>query len=218
MHLPMQKAFIYISLSLALLTFAPRLLAEEASAVAEPADGVAVEAPAVENEPAEAAEEATAEEGVVSEPLPALKWFDGTVTRVRDTDLIEIAGEKVRLLGVTGPRRWWWGAPRDCHANESISFLEGMIKDKDVQYAFDPAVGPDRRHGFRRVYVMVDEHLVNADLVEKGMALADRSRHYLMKAKFEELEDAASLHMLGLWHRCPVECYREGKVCRVKNW
>ena len=105
MHLPMQKAFIYISLSLTLLTFAPRVLAEEASAVAEPVDGVSVEAPATEKGPSEAAGEAAEEEGVVSEPLPALKWFDGTVTRVRDTDLIEIAGEKMRLLGVSGPRR-----------------------------------------------------------------------------------------------------------------
>jgi len=158
------------------------------------------------------------EEATQGEPLPALVWYDGTVTRVRDTDVIEIDGEKMRLLGVTGPRRWWWGAPRDCHAQESVGFLEEMIDDRTVQYAFDPAVGPDRRHGFRRVYVMEGDRLINAELIEKGHALVDRSRHYAMRGRFEEFEAAAKLHMLGLWHTCPVECYRNGKVCRVKNW
>lgn len=163
-------------------------------------------------------EGAEAEAEAEGEPLPALVWYDGTVTRVRDTNLIEIDGEKMRLLGVAGPRRWWWGPPRDCHAVESIGYLEEALKDKEVKYAFDPAVGPDRKHGFRRVYVMEGEHLINADLLEKGHGFADRSRKYSMRERFESFETTAKLHMLGLWHRCPVECYRGGEACRVKNW
>ena len=187
-------------------------------AEAQPASPASSAAPAPAEAPKEGTPAGDEEQGVISEPLPPLTWYDGTVTRVRDTDLIEINGEKMRLLGVTGPRRWWWGVSRDCHATESVGYLEGALKDKDVKYAFDSAVGPDNRRGLRRVYVMVDEHLVNADLIEKGHGFADRSRWYAMQPTFAELEGTAKLHMLGLWHTCPVECYRTPSVCRVKNW
>lgn len=157
------------------------------------------------------AEEAPPQES----PPPVL--YEGVVTRVRDVDLIEIDGEKMRLLGVSGPRRWWWNEPRDCYSMESAIFLEGLVLDKTVGYAYDRAAGPHRRWGVRRIYVFLDGEFINEELIANGQAFAERRDDYAQREHFLELESLARLRQTGLWHTCPVECHRR-EACRTKGW
>lgn len=182
-------------------------------------DGAAqVPAPASAPAVGEASEgDSPAAPDVAKTPVQLLPYFDGTLTRVRGVDTVEIDGERMRLVGITGPRKWWWGAVRDCYADDAAMYLEAFVLNKEVQYAFDPMIGPDNKRGYRRIYLVSEGELINARLIEDGKAMADRSKDYLERERFFDLEDMAHLHQVGLWHVCPVECAR-GKVCRVKNW
>lgn len=151
---------------------------------------------------------------VAAEELP---YYEGTVTAVHGVDFLEIDGQDVRLAGVTGPRRWWWGEERDCFGVEGAVFLEANLLGKPVQYAFDPILGPDNKRGIRRAYILSEGMFVNAKLIEDGLALVDRSKGYVARERLLDLEEIARLRQIGLWHTCPVECWRD-KVCRVRNW
>lgn len=175
-------------------------------------------APATASDEAMPSPEQSATDVVPPEVPPPSVLYEGIVTRVRDVDMIEIDGERMRLLGVSGPKRWWWNEPLDCYSIESATYLENMILNKTVDYGYDRLTGPDNKRGYRRVYVYLDDMLVNADVIANGQAFVERHGDYAQKENFLELEALASLHQIGLWHTCPVECYRRHEACRVKNW
>lgn len=142
--------------------------------------------------------------------------YEGVVTRVFEDGAVQLDGKKLHLMGVHIPWRWWWGPPRDCFSVESGTFLEKEVLNKQVIYSFDPNY-PKKRHGKRRVYLNIDGRDINAEIVSRGFAFADRSRKYIQKDHYNLLEDTTRTGMLGLWHTCPVECY-EHNPCKARNW
>ncbi|MFH0799530.1 MAG: thermonuclease family protein [Pseudomonadota bacterium] len=160
--------------------------------------------------------EPTAAEAMAGTPITG-NLFEGRVTRVVDGGTVEIDRHRMHLLGVAAPRRWWWGKPRDCNSIEAASFLENAILGKTVGYGYDRVQGLRDSRGIKRIYLYIDGRLINADLIAGGFVLADRSKEYAERDAFLKLESDANLHLIGLWHSCPVECSRNA-VCRAKNW
>lgn len=156
-------------------------------------------------------------ESTVKEEVPRV-LYEGTVTRVASADTLEIDGVLVHLMGVASPQMWWWGKPKDCLAAEGAKYVEDAVLNQTVQWAFDHQHRWRDHRGWIRVYLYKGDQFINADLISNGLALTDRSRDYREKENFLALEADATLHFMGLWHTCPVECYRRDSVCRVKNW
>jgi endonuclease YncB( thermonuclease family) len=142
--------------------------------------------------------------------------YEGQVTRILDALVIEIDGQRMHLAGLNAPLQTHWGRPVDCYSGEAAKFLEKLVKDRPVTYSYDPLIGIRDPYGVRFVYLYVDGKLVNAEMLLKGQAFADRVRKYAQKPAFFDAEAAARRHNIGVWHSCPVECVTTG--CRSKNW
>ncbi|MFH1831110.1 MAG: thermonuclease family protein [Pseudomonadota bacterium] len=143
--------------------------------------------------------------------------FEGTVTHVFDADMIEIDGERMRLLGVNAPESTFNGNSDDCYSDNATRFLEALVLNKQVTYSFDRTYGRRDRYGDTRVYLYINGTFVNEELIAKGQAFTDTSKNYSEKEEFEALQVIARRKHLGLWHTCPVECDRQG-VCRTRKW
>lgn len=143
--------------------------------------------------------------------------FEGTVTRVISGDLIEIDGERMNLVGIRAPRRWWWGERRDCFSSEVANYVSDLVLGKVVRYQFDRVERLRDPKGTPLVYLFAGDLLLNADLVSKGFVLAERKHPYKLVDDFIKLENEANFYQRGIWHTCPVEC-RADKICKVKNW
>ncbi len=119
-------------------------------------------------------------------------------TRVLDGDTFEVAldGElvEVRLLGINTPERDECLGPQA--RTEAIEIVEGArISITGNEYD---------QFGRLLAYVFADDVLVNAELVESGLALAQSNEHPRM-AEFKDLEERAHDAGKGLWKReaCP---------------
>ncbi len=149
--------------------------------------------------------------------LKGIEFYRGTVSRVVEANLIEISGQRLHLLGVSAPRRWWWKEPKECYSGEAATFLEENILGKEVLYGYDQKQRSHEGDSVRRVYVFSEDRNINKEMIAKGFGFADRARIYVKRDEFLKNETEAKLHMLGLWHRCPVECARN-RVCQTRNW
>lgn len=152
-----------------------------------------------------------------AEPTSNVEYYEGKVTRVLSADTIEIDGERLHLLGIYSPQKWWWGKFKECYSVEAAKYVEDLMLDQTVVYSFDRAQKRRNKVTLYSVYVYKDDLFVNADLVSKGYAFADQTRQYSERDNLIKLEGDAKLHSLGFWHRCPVVCYTK-TLCRTKNW
>lgn len=199
------KRFIYIFLICSLFSFT-NIFAE---GVPEPA-----------TTEAETTEPAVAEVNAPQENLsPAFKLeqFDGTVTKVESADIIFIDGKKFKLIGIDAPKRWWWLKPRYCFSDGAAAYMEDAVLDKPVQYSYLEFHGPRDGKGLKEIYLFKDGRLLNAELVQKGYALAYQKRKYPELDSFREYQAGAKFYQLGLWHHCAVECDKN-EICQVKDW
>lgn len=181
-----------------------------------------------EPSPTAAAEEAaplTPEEAaralILGKELPAgsAAWgdYEGTLTQVIDADTVIINDIRFKLLGVNAPDRTRAGEADECYSHRSAKYLEELLLDQTVTYTYDRIQGPRGPHVAKRIYLFFDGRLINAELVAKGLAFAERKRKYAAEENFTALERKAYLRNIGLWHSCPVECDRSTE-CWTRAW
>lgn len=203
----MKKSFPLFA-ALFIFIFAAAAYAEENQGAARPAETSDCAGASVPGEAQCARQEGAAEIGI--------EMASGVVTKIHDAGTIEIDGKTMRLLGVSAPRRWWWGQSRDCYSLISTKYVEDSILGREVSFTKDPNFG-NIKDGHHRIYLYIDGRQINSELIQKGLVLADRTKEYLEKERYAALEDDARFHFTGLWHTCAVECEHRG-TCRTKNW
>ncbi len=174
---------------------------------------------------AEAAAPLTPEEAsrsmVLGRELPegSAAWgdYEGVLTQVIDADTVIINDIRFKLLGVNAPDRTRDAEADECYSQRSAKYLEELLLNQTVTYSYDRMQGPRGPHVAKRIYLFFDGRLINAELIAKGFAFAERKRKYLAEENFTALERKAYLRNIGLWHSCPVECDRSTE-CWTREW
>ncbi len=129
---------------------------------------------------------------------------EALVSRAIDGDTIELAdGERVRYIGIDTPELYrrsgseWVYRPQP-HAEQAWTFNQRAVEGRTVRLESDV----ERRDRFQRrlAYVYRDGRLVNADLVEQGLASAITIPPNTQHADlFRRLEREARDAGRGLW-------------------
>lgn len=120
-----------------------------------------------------------------SEITRAVKVFDGDTIQLED-------GRKVRYLGINAPE---YQEPFYLKAKR---FNEKLVLGKEIRLEFDE----ERSDGYERVlaYIYVDDILVNAELVEAGLAhaffIGSGHKHDEL---FLRLQAEAKIKKVGIW-------------------
>ncbi|RKG91725.1 hypothetical protein D7V97_41640, partial [Corallococcus sp. CA053C] len=129
----------------------------------------------------------------------------GVVVQVIDGDTVVLQdGERIRYLLADAPETT--RGHHDCFGEEAAAFNRSLVEGRTVRLRDGEACTD--RFGRRLAYVSVDDHDVNALLVERGYACtlfvspAGGSR----RGEFESLELEARRARRGLWGRCPAPC------------
>jgi micrococcal nuclease len=127
------------------------------------------------------------------------------VTRVVDGDTVEarVEGEveDVRLIGVDTPETVKPGEPVECFGPQASRFSHRTLEGRRVRLIF----GEERRDVYGRLlaYAYLDDQLVNAALVRRGLA---RSLTIPPNDRFAPLLRRLELHAAragrGLWGAC----------------
>jgi micrococcal nuclease len=113
----------------------------------------------------------------------------------------------VRLLGIDAPETVKPGTPVQPCGPEASAALRGMLAGAyPATYAkVTLRYGPRRRDKYGRVlaYVYVSGRLLNRELIERGLAHAERAYPHRRMAEFIAAEDRAKAAHLGLWATAP---------------
>ncbi|MEZ5077068.1 MAG: thermonuclease family protein [Solirubrobacterales bacterium] len=127
------------------------------------------------------------------------------VVRVVDGDTFEArvggAVEDVRLIGVDTPETVKPGAPVECFGPQASRFAHRLLAGRTVRLVF----GAERRDKYGRLlaYAYLDERMVNAALVRRGLArtlaITPNTR---FAERFARLEREAARASRGLWDVC----------------
>lgn len=123
---------------------------------------------------------------------PAEKGIESTVSRIVDGDTVELAnGDVVRLIGIDAPEKT---QPYYKEIMDELRKLEGktirMEKDK---------TNKDRYGRYLR-YVFLDDHFVNLELLQGGLAyvyIVSPDKKY--EREFLEAESVARANEAGIW-------------------
>lgn len=117
------------------------------------------------------------------------------VTKVLNTDTIEVDGQAVRLLCVKGP------GPTEPYYYQSLTYLTGLVSNRDVILEDDSrALGNIDESGLIYRYVWFDDTLVNQNLVRLGYAKADTTASKSEKCQaIIQSEIIAQASGLGVW-------------------
>jgi len=144
------------------------------------------------------------------------------VTDVRNGDTLVIDGVgEVRLLGIrsadesamrlgrgttpapqprrgpeTPPTPVFSGAITLKPKRPARGFLQQLVLGKLVRLEYEAAEGDADRE---RAYVFLEETLVNAELLRRGLATVDDSRPFDRKEEFLEIQDDARTAGVGIW-------------------
>ena len=121
--------------------------------------------------------------------LPSL-----TITRVIDGDTIEAGQERIRLIGINAEEinQPDSGKISSCRALAAKEYLANLLLDKTVEIE----VGQEPKDQYNRTlaYIFLDQELVNALLVEEGLAdvwlIAPNTKYHqqLIEAQITGLE------------------------------
>lgn len=129
-------------------------------------------------------------------PSPARESV--TVTRAIDGDTLVLEnGSSVRLLGINTPEK---GERLAEEAKRELAWLEGsaVTLERDVESG--------DRYGRLLRYVYFEGGLVNARLVEKGLAHVYRTSNKMHLAELLEAEGKARNAGTGIWQRSNQSC------------
>lgn len=137
--------------------------------------------------------------------------------------MVLASGEKVRYLGIDTPELYPTPQP---WAREAHRYNEELVEGKEVRLEYDEVVRD--KYGRLLAYVWVGKEMVNADLVERGLAyifvIPPNERYARVLA---EAQRRAMKLGVGLWRYpgiiTPEEARRwqdsaravEGRICRV---
>lgn len=214
------------SLAMASLATSPEPAAEVKAPNAEAATSAAGQAAPTEGAPSsemaiEQSRKQAEEAAIMGKPMPegGVVWgeYEGTVSKVIDADTLIINDIRFKLLGVNAPDRTRSGKTDECYSDRSAKYLEEQVLGQVVTYSYDRWQGKRDRRGVKHVYLFFDGRLINAELIEKGFAFAQRDQIYGGREHFRALEKQAYLRNIGLWHSCPVECDRSDE-CWTRDW
>jgi micrococcal nuclease len=133
-----------------------------------------------------------------------------SVVHVTDGDTIALRnGEHVRLLGIDTPETKKPGTPVQPCGPEAAAALRGLLAGEypDAYAIVTLRYGQRRRDRYGRLlaYVYVRGKLLNLQLVQRGLAHADRKYKHPRMAVFVAAEEQAKAAQLGLW-AVPVPC------------
>jgi micrococcal nuclease len=124
------------------------------------------------------------------------------VVDVVDGDTIEVllggTEEDVRYIGVDTPESVKPDSPVECFGPQASDFNEGLVGGEEVRLVFDA----ERRDDYGRLlaYVYVDDRLVNAELIRRGLARTLEIAPNTSKApRLARLEARAGRAGRGLW-------------------
>ena len=92
-----------------------------------------------------------------------------------------------------------WAKVMEAHAREARSALAGMVEGRRVRLAYDPKQTRIDRYGRLLVYVTVDGLDVNAEMLRRGLAVADTRFPCDRLRDFVKLWRAAQAARAGLW-------------------
>jgi micrococcal nuclease len=127
------------------------------------------------------------------------------VIRAVDGDTIEVeirgAEDDVRYIGVDTPETVKPGTPVQCYGPEASEFNHELVDGRDVELVFDH----ERRDVYGRLlaYVYVGGRLVNAELLERGLARTlEIEPNTTMAPRFARLQSDAAAAGRGLWSAC----------------
>jgi micrococcal nuclease len=137
---------------------------------------------------------ATTNQDEKSNALPSL-----TITRVIDGDTIEAGQERIRLIGINAEEinQPDSGKTTSCRALAAKEYLTSLLLDKTVEIE----IGQEPKDQYNRTlaYVFLDQGLVNALLVEEGLAdvwlIAPNTKYHqqLIEAQVVGLEKQANI-------------------------
>jgi len=124
------------------------------------------------------------------------------VTKVIDGDTIEVNREgatyKVRLLDINTPEK------KQPYYEDAVNFLKGKIEGKEVILE----KGKENKDKYSRLlrYVFYDEELINAQILQEGLAnfYSYRETHYTSKLK--KAEQSAREEKKGIWEKSQHAC------------
>lgn len=94
-----------------------------------------------------------------------------------------------------------WASTMEAHAREARSALVGMVADKTVRLACDSKQPRKDRYGRLLVYLSVGQLDVNAEMIKRGLAVADTRFPCDRLEEYVELLQAAKAARVGLWSR-----------------
>jgi micrococcal nuclease len=127
------------------------------------------------------------------------------VMRAVDGDTIEVSldgrVEDVRYIGVDTPETVKPDTPVQCFGPQASRFNHALVERRRVRLVF----GVERRDVYGRLlaYVYLDGHLVNAELIRRGLArtltIPPNDR---FAGRLKRLEMAAARAGRGLWGAC----------------
>jgi micrococcal nuclease len=141
-------------------------------------------------------------DGEIARMLPAevIRHLDGDTVRVGISNPPpELAIEEtVRMIGVDTPETVHPNKPIQEFGKEASAFTKEQLLDKQVYLAFDWDLRD--RYGRLLAYIYTEDGTCfNTRLIREGYAYAYLYFDFQFIEEFEELEQSAKKHGLGLW-------------------
>lgn len=143
--------------------------------------------------------------------LIAFSWLqDGKAWRVIDGDTLDLAGERIRLVGIDAPERGQSCGPAAC-GTAATDVLADILSAGPVRCA---SVNTDR-YGRTVARCHAGRRDVNREMVRRGMAWAYRQYAY----DYAEDEKAAKASGIGIWQypSQPAWDYRAEKQNHIEK-
>lgn len=133
---------------------------------------------------------------VTSGPYPVAKVVDGDTLWVqRDGGRV-----KLRLIGIDTPETRDPRKPVQCFGEAAASRAQSMLAGHQVLLETDDSQGLLNRYGRELVYIWVDGHLFNLEMIQAGFAHEyTYDRPYRYQQQFKNAERAADAAGAGLW-------------------
>lgn len=122
--------------------------------------------------------------------------FNMTAASLYNVDhIVDIEGSEYKLAGVEIPGEFF-SRNRGVY-RQSFNFVQERILNKELRCR---RVAPSGRYEPAKVYIYLDNGAtLNESLIKSGYALSDRNAKHELKNKFNNAEDNAKKHDMGMW-------------------